>query len=91
MLINKIGSSNMYLDITLNGASFERQEQYERLFYKKSRQRRKSTDHIPLKKIKRSIQCHMSLLNYVSLFFKLFYVLLEKEILELLNYFIFLC
>lgn len=91
MLINKIGSSNMYLDITLNGASFERQEQYERLFYKKSRQRRKSTDHIPLKKIKRSIQCHMSLLNYVSLSFKLFYMLLEEEILELLNYFIFLC
>lgn len=69
MLIDKFGSNKMYLDITLNGASFERQEQYERLYYKKSRQRRKSTEHVPFKKIKRSMQCNMSLLNYVSFFF----------------------
>lgn len=69
MIIDKIGgTSKMYLDITLNGASFERQEQFERLYYKKSRQRRKSTDHVPIKKMKRSMQVNMSLLNYVSFF-----------------------
>lgn len=57
----------MYLDATLRGARLELQEQYDKLYKKRKRQRTKSSEFIPVKKLsRRSIRCNVSSLHTVS-------------------------
>ena len=54
------------LDITLNGASLERQEQYDRLFRKRMRRRRQSSENLSIKKLSRQNRHCVENLHKVS-------------------------